>query len=209
MSEKKYGAWSRHLPAMPFEAVMLGAAVFAATQGNIKHVVISLFTFLLCLLPVWFERVAKVRLSSLIQFLYVGFVFASMFAGEVLHIYGIIIWWDDAAHLVSGVLIGLGGLLWLDRLIRHERIRIPIWFRVFFIFCFVAAVATVWEVIEFSSDTFFGTFSQRDDLFDTMTDLVYDVFGGLVVSILAFSYYKEKNIPLLTPFVRHFRQMNP
>lgn len=42
----------------------------------------------------------------------------------------------------------------------------------------VSFAALAWEIVEFASDSFFGTQSQRDNA-DTMGDLIFGLLGGL------------------------------
>ena len=59
-------------------------------------------------------------------------------------------------------------------------------FALFFSF----ACAGLWEVYEFSTDQLIGT-SMQGDAFDTMTDIISGVLGGLVYFVLVAAIKKE------------------
>jgi hypothetical protein len=204
-----YGTIRRHVWAIPLEIVMLGGVVITFSQGNWKHFAASIFTLLVSFLPLLLERWLRIKLPSLLQVAYVGFVFASFFTGEVLHMYARIHLWDDAMHFMSGFLIGLGIILWLGELARrNKRYLIPVWFEALFVFCMSVMIITVWEIIEFSSDQLFGTFSQGADLFDTMIDLVYGSVGSLVMALLWVVHKFGHHVILLSRIISRFALLN-
>ena len=179
---KDYGTIRRHVLAVPFELVMLGGAVGTFMRGDQLHLLTSVFTFCISFLPLVLERRLRVRIPMLIQTVYVAFIFASMFAGEVFGLYGKIWPWDDWMHFASGVLISIGVVLWLT-ILNSRGMKLPSWLQGYLILASAAFVAVLWELAEFASDQLFGTFSQGGDLTDTMLDLLYDVSGAVIVAV--------------------------
>lgn len=179
---KDYGTIRRHGLAVPFELVMLGGAVVTLIKGDQLHLLTSVFTFCISFLPLALERRLRVRIPMLIQTVYVAFIFASMFAGEVFGLYGRIWPWDDWMHFASGVLISAGVVMWL-MILKDRGMKLPSWLQSYMILASAAFVAVLWELAEFASDQLFGTFSQGADLADTMLDLLYDVSGAAIVAI--------------------------
>jgi hypothetical protein len=199
----------RHLGAVPFELVMAGGVVVTLAQHNWKHFAASLFTLLVSFLPLFFERWFRVVLPAWLQITYVAFVFASLFAGEVLHMYSRIWPWDDAMHFTSSLLVGLGVMFWLVMLEHRVKLfHIPIWFGALFILFSAVSVAVLWEIVEFGSDEIFGTFSQGADLFDTMLDLTYQTTSGLIMAVLWIIHNRWGNVPLVSPLIRQFERLN-
>ena len=178
---KDYGTIRRHSLAVPLELVMLGGAAVTFAKGDQLHLLTSVFTFCISFLPLVLERRLRVRIPMAIQTVYVGFIFASMFAGEVFGLYGKIWPWDDWMHFASGVLISIGVVLWLT-ILSSRGMKLPSWLQSYLILASAAFVAVLWELAEFTSDQLFGTFSQGGDLTDTMIDLLYDVFGAAIVA---------------------------
>jgi hypothetical protein len=178
---KDYGTLRRHVVATPFEVVMLCGAVVTFAKGDWLHLLTSVFTFSISFLPLVLERWLRVRIPTLLQTVYVAFVFASMFAGEVFGLYGRIWPWDDWMHFASGTLIAIGVVLWLT-ILRSRGVKLPLWLQSYMILATVALVAVLWELAEFTSDKLFGTFSQGGNLTDTMFDLLYDVCGAAIIA---------------------------
>lgn len=204
-----YGAFRRHLWALPLEAVMLGGVVMTFTQQNWKFLLISLFTFSISFAPLAFERFLKIRLPASFQFTFVLFVFFSMFAGEVWRFYANIWGWDAGIHFLSGILIGLGVILWLRRLLLGKnKVRMPGWMQLLFVLTTSIAVAVIWEVVEFASDQLFGTTSQ-DSLVDTMYDLILGTSGTLLLLTAYIHHGNGKFVPGLGKAIAQFDPLNP
>jgi hypothetical protein len=69
-------------------------------------------------------------------------------------------------------------------------------------------VATLWEIIEFASDEWFGTFSQGADLYDTMMDLIYGIAGGVLMAVAWTIQVKRKKVATVNPVVALFERLN-
>lgn len=203
-------AFRRHIWALPLEMIMAIGVVTTALQANWKHFAASLFTVTASVALLYAERLFRVKLPPLVHFMYVGFIFASLFAGEVLHLYSRIWLWDDIMHFISSFLIGILTAFWLLTLRRRDKsFAIPAWFGAVYILGVAVIAAVAWEIIEFTSDQLFGTYSQGADLFDTMMDLVYETTSGLIVALAWMAYSKGRYVVLLTPILRSFERLNP
>ena len=135
--------------------------------------------------------------------MYVGFVFASMFSGEVFDMYARIWIWDDWMHFASGVLIGLGVVLWMVYL-QDKSLRLPRWLQSYMVIGTAAVFAVIWELAEFASDSIFGTTSQNGDLNDTMLDLLFDTCGAVIVAVVWRLTTAQKDPVGLGKLVAHF-----
>jgi len=179
---KEYGSFKRHILALPLEILMFVAALIMFAVHDMLHVVTSLFTFVVSFLPLLLERWWRVVLPPWLHVTYVLFVFASMFCGEVLHFYLQIPWWDDFMHVSSGILMGLGVILWLQ-LAEKRGADLPHWARLLLIVTIVVTVAALWEFVEFGSDQLFGTKSQDNgSLVDTMIDMIDASIGAVIMA---------------------------
>ncbi|HEU5121646.1 MAG TPA: hypothetical protein VFT59_02280 [Candidatus Saccharimonadales bacterium] len=204
-----YGTFRRHWIALPLEVIMLGGVVVTFSQHNWKHVLASLFTFTISFAPLVFEKLFRVRLPMTYQFVYVLFVFASMFLGEVAHLYRLVRGWDAIMHFLSGVFVGLGVVLWLRTLLHYaKKFRLPLWMQGLFVICFGVTIAVTWEIIEFGSDQVFGTTSQDRSLYDTMTDLIYGTMGVLLLTFLYSFIVRDRVIFGLTWAIEAFERLN-
>jgi len=203
---KDYGTLRRHILAVPFELVMLGGAVVTFAKGDHLHLLTSVFTFCISFLPLVLERRLKLRLPTAVQTVYVAFIFSSMFAGEVFGLYGRIWPWDDWMHFISGVIMGVGVILWLAYL-ELKSVKLPRWLQGYLVLGTVAFAAVLWELAEFASDQLFGTSSQGGDLVDTMLDLLYDTSGAVIVAVAWRLTTKRKDVVGLGRMTAHFTRL--
>lgn len=98
--------------------------------------------------------------------------------------------WDDWVHGVSGVTIGLLGSILVDRMAKEWAPKLPVGIRITIATMFAASIALLWELYEFAADLYLHTFFQQNDLHDTMIDLLYGTFWGLVsASVYYYVHY--------------------
>lgn len=203
-----YGTIRRHGWAIPFEMALAVSAAVLLYIGNYGHMAIALFLFVSSFLPLLIERIWQVRIPAFMHAAYVAFIFASLFAGEVLDMYIRFYPWDDIMHLLSGLLVAIASMLWLTTVIQRAQLQLSAWLYAMSVFCLGAAVAVVWEIFEFCSDQIFGTFMQRNDQFDTMTDMIYGTGGALFVAVLLYCYLTEKYNLGLGRIIAYYVQLN-
>ncbi len=200
----------RHLPAVPFEVVMIGGAIVTFSQGNWKHFAASLFTLVVCFVPLLAEKLFRIILPAAIHFIFAAFIFTSFFSGEVMHFYKNIWYWDDLMHFSSSFMIGtfmMMGLIIVKK--RYKKFFVPPWLSALIVFSATIAVTIIWEISEFASDEIFGTFSQGADLFDTMMDIVYETTSAAIAAWIWILYGKSRKVALITPLLNHFARLNP
>lgn len=160
---------------------------------------------LVIFIPVLVNRVTHLKLTRLMETLFVAFCFCSLILGDVVDFYGRFNWWDDLLHGISGVLLGIVGYSVINifnkiegNTIKFTPVFVSIW-----VLCFALAVGAVWEIIEFVTDGLFGLNSQQylvgsgtfdstealvghEALRDTMQDLMLDLAGALVIAVIGF-----------------------
>jgi hypothetical protein len=78
------------------------------------------------------------------------------------------------------------------------------WFMAFFSFCFAIMLDTIWEIIEFAIDEIFDLNMQQYNLpdgtvligrlalVDTMKELIVDILGALLISIIGYMVLKKR-----------------
>lgn len=133
------------------------------------------------------------------------FAFGALVLGDGLDLYGRFTWWDSLLHAFSGVLLSYIAL-WLIHLImarNSKYVYLNKYFLALFLVCFSVALGAMWEIIEYTYDSIMGTNTQQfmatttgsiysdtdiplsghAALQDTMTDLILDLAGSLVVAI--------------------------
>lgn len=167
---------------------MLATFFIVLAQGQYKFALEAAFTFLISFAPLVVERLARIKLPPLYHLIYVAFVFGSMFTGEVLSMYGR--WWpyDDWVHFASGIVLGLATFVVLRFYQARAGWRLASWLIVAAMIAVNCTISMAWELVEFASDAWFGTFSQGADLVDTMIDMRNGLFGAALTAALAALY---------------------
>lgn len=157
-------------------------------------------------LPSMLEKRWRIDIPSFMHIVFVVFLYAAIYLGEVRSFYYLIPHWDTVLHTFSGAVIGALGFSVVKLLNDSEKIQInlsPI-FVAIFAFSFALAIGVVWEVYEFSFDKLLGLNMQkfaledgtpligREALSDTMKDLIVDALGALATSIMGYVSLKYK-----------------
>ncbi|WML60188.1 hypothetical protein [Neobacillus sp. PS2-9] len=135
--------------------------------------------------PLLLALFTKLQFNLPIVISYLVFLVGSQYFGSILGWYGLG-WWDTFMHFVSGAILAFSGIALYERLIhRNAGDEISPWFVFLFTLSFAALGGVLWEVYEFSSDQFFNMTLQGGGNKDTMTDLIADTIGGLVIAAVA------------------------
>ena len=189
---------------------ILGALIWSLFTGNFLNAGIAVLTLLITLLPPIIERNLKVHYPSEFEIFIMVFIFLSLILGSIGRFYDRFPWWDTMLHVISGVLIGLVGfsLVYLLNRSSWEKIKLSRAFVSLFAFCFALSLGALWEVYEYTVDNAFGWNMQRTGLDDTMSDLVVDAVGALLVSLLGYLYLKG-DINLFDRVERRFIRRHP
>jgi hypothetical protein len=170
----------------------------------------------LTLAPVTLRSKLPVKIPSEFQILAIGFVFASLFLGEIQSYYQLLWWWDASLHASSGLMFGIVGFLLVYVLNENERIDINLRprFLALFAFVFSMAVGALWEVFEFAMDQAFGLQMQKprlgdpSGLTDTMWDLAFDAIGAVIISTFGWWYLIRGQRSFIEDWIRKFIAYN-
>ena len=178
---------------------------------------IAFFVLLISLSPVLLRRKFNLKVPTEFQVLFILFLFASLFLGEIRGFYERFWWWDLLLHATSGLLLGILGFLLVYVLNESERIALAMkpGFVALFAFLFAVAFGGLWEIFEFAMDQIFGTRMQKEmlgdpsGLTDTMWDLIVDSCGALVISLLGWMYMAKRKESFIDEWIRKFIKSNP
>lgn len=176
-------------------SVFLIGALFEIYQMNVIAIILLIGSCLLTFIPEIYTKWTKVSIPIEACFFYNVFIFAAQFLGTYLGAYTFFSWWDIMLHLVSGVMIGYVALIILITVMRSPTIFQKKYALVvaLFIFTVGATGAVIWEIIEFSGDTFLGTNAQLGSLQDTMEDLICGTgVGGLFALYIWWVMHTER-----------------
>lgn len=135
------------------------------------------------LIPLLLSLFTKLQFNLPIIISYLFFLLGSQYFGSILGWYGLG-WWDTFMHIISGVILAFTAIALYERMVHRSAGKaISPWFVFLFTLSFAILGGVIWEVYEFSSDQFFGLSLQGGGNKDTMTDLIADIAGGLVIAI--------------------------
>lgn len=115
-----------------------------------------------------------------------SFIMLAMYFGNVLNFYTYIPHYDKVLHFLSGMIIGVLGLIIYSYFTKENLKNMNIKFAMFFIFIFITSLAGIWEIWEFSTDKIFGLQSQLNSLNDTMTDIIAGTIGGIITLVYVY-----------------------
>lgn len=166
----------------------------------------TLVMILLIWLPIFLNKIIRVRIPASMEIIFVSFCFSTLILGDVADFYGRFHWWDDLQHGMSGILLGVLGYMIINTFNRFEqngRFRYSPAFLSIWVLCFALACGALWEIAEYCIDGWFGLNSQQflaspgtfdksvplqghAALADTMQDLMLDFAGGLLMAVLGY-----------------------
>jgi len=203
---------------LALQAVLIAELLFALwrQQWFVSFIAAGIVT--VTLVPVLLERRFRVHIPSQFQLFAIGFVFASLFLGEVHGYYTRFWWWDIALHTMSGFLLGIVGFLLVHLLNETEEIGLHMkpGFVAFFAFLFALGIGTLWELFEFAMDRFLGMNMQKpmlgdtSGLVDTMIDLLVDAAGALVIALYGYRHLRAADREaFLVRWIHAFVRRNP
>ena len=173
-------------------------------DGRVKSdYVLMLMQCLIGIIALWLPSIMtkkfRLEIPNKIYYLYVIFLYAAIFLGEIQNFYYKFQYWDLILHTLSGKMIGFLGFSVVDILNRvNEHVNLDPFFVAFFAFCFAMMLGGVWEIYEFISDGVLGTNMQkfaieggsllqgRAAVMDTMEDIIVDGIGAFVASTVGY-----------------------
>lgn len=200
------------------QAILVVEVMFAAWDQQWLTAVVTIGIIIVTLVPLFLSKFFRVFIPPEFVLLAIAFVFASLFLGEIRGYYSRFWWWDIALHSCSGILLGIIGFLLVHVLNETKDIGVHMkpGFVAFFAFLFAVGIGALWEIFEFSMDSFFGMNMQKEmlgdpsGLTDTMWDLIVDTLGALVIALLGYSYIKTaRNTSFLERWIQAFIKNNP
>lgn len=181
--------------------VLIAAGVFV-WRGNFESALSTGIIFLLMFVPSILKERYRLYLPFAIEFGIVVFSFSTLFLGEIARFYYYLPFWDKFTHFQSGLLLGASGYVLVYILNEHKKINLglsPAFVSIFAV-TFSLAIGAGWEIFEFAGDSFFGSHWQPDNA-DTMWDLIADVGGALIISVIGYFWmHRHKRLPF-TPWV--------
>lgn len=157
-------------------------------------------------LPSIIGKKLSIEIPSNMYILFIVFLYCAIYLGEVKSFYYTIPFWDTILHTFSGAMLGALGFSFVNLLNDNEKVTVnmsPLFVAVFAL-CFAVSLGVLWEIYEFSFDGLLSLNMQkfalengtlligRAALQDTMKDLIVDILGALVISVIGYIALKNK-----------------
>lgn len=112
--------------------------------------------------------------------------------GETLNFYDNVRYFDKFVHFTIPFFLGFISFILAYTMQATGNLRMSRWPLMFVIVMFSLGLGAVWEIIEYFSDNFLGTYLQASltasPLVDTMNDLIADLLGGIFGALLGWRY---------------------
>ena len=195
--------WQRVLMGVVFIMGLLGVILNKDESVKSEYLFVcaqSAMFLIVSFLPN-FLRKFELDIPDFIYIIFICFCLAHFFCGEILGFFVKIKWWDSVLHTFSGMIIALLSFSLINLLNKNSSgFKLNIFFAALFAFSLTVSIGVIWEIIEFATDTWFGTNMQRayvstmsgrgeallgqSALADTMKDLILDSIGAAVVCLI-------------------------
>lgn len=191
--------------------ILAVGAILEAIQGNWLVAISTAGIVIVAFLPLLLGYRFHVRIPPEFELLAVIFVYASLFLGDVHGYYLKYWWWDILLHTGSGLIMGIFGFLLVYVMNEHEDLEMYMKpsFVGLFAFMFALGMGTLWEIVEFGLDQLLGMNTQGGSLMDTMSDLIVDGIGALIISVFGYSYLSNtRTDSFLERWIQHFIVLN-
>ena len=179
-----------------------------AIEENITIIFWAVVTFAITFLHDYFEKNKKIHIPDILESMIIIFIYAGIFLSARFDLYDDVFWWDVVLHAASGAILGFIGFLAIYKLNSRHSMNISPLFVAVFAFTFAVTMDVIFEIYEFLMDVIFGTDMQSWNLpettieigrafqgiglRDTMSDLIFDTIGALLISVICYFLYKNE-----------------
>lgn len=156
-------------------------------------------------LPSFLSKKLHIEIPVILYSMYIIFLYCAIFLGEVRSFFYRIPFWDSILHSFSSLMLGAFGFMLFSILNKENimNVKLSPFFIALFSFCFALTIGAIWELYEYALDGLLNLnmqkyispdgviFEGRKALVDTMTDLLIDMVGALISSVVG--YFSIKN----------------
>lgn len=148
-------------------------------NGHYESVAICLLTLVLFILPSAIERRLHIDLPDVLEIIILFFIFAAEILGEINEYYLIIPFWDTMLHTINGFLFAAIGFAIVNILNRDKNISMTLspFYMAVTAFCFSMTIGVLWEIFEWSMDSFFALDMQKDVILSNFSSVTLDPGG--------------------------------
>jgi hypothetical protein len=207
MSKKKTASFWLFVGIRVFSIVLIAVTMFTGHWVGMFNAGLTLFvTFIPNILQKKWNIVYPIEIWVVVLL----FVMAALIFGEIFDFYYKFGWWDDVLHTLSGFVIAMVAFIFIKQLNENVDIRVTLspFFAALFAVSFSMAISVVWEIFEYSMDTWFGVNMQKSGLVDTMNDLIVATIGAVIVGVMGYLYLKNGANNLIGRIIEKQEKLN-
>lgn len=138
---------------------------------EIGKVGLGIMSIIFLILPIFVEKICKIKVEKYIKLIYYFFLLVSFILGGLFQLYYSTLYFDLFVHGIFGLLLSI---------IVGTKVKPNSFTNSFLIISVVVFISFLWETLEFFGDVFFNTDHQRriSGATDTMTDLLITMVGS-------------------------------
>ncbi len=179
-ADKKYSKLLKKIIEISFLIIVLLALVLQIISvnlisNNMYYLMLTLAWLFIYILAKYIYINKFYFFPTIYFYVLAIFTFLANILGEIYNFYEVFPWWDNALHLVSGVLIGFVVIVIFDYYHTKLYIRKNLYKDALFTIVIASAaslsIAVVWELFEFSFDMYFNTNMQDGIMIDQLTSI--------------------------------------
>ncbi|MDK2973660.1 MAG: hypothetical protein PWP08_31 [Methanofollis sp.] len=186
---RSYGSPGRDLAYFVQGLILLDIG-YTLWIGDIFMTLVGLFGFFLTVVPYIVSRRTDICMPWEVNLLIALSLYLHL-AGHVSDYYVVFSpYYDKIAHFVSSITVSILGFALVVLVDRYSSLQLTRWMIVFFIVIFTMALGAFWEIYEYLFDILFQTELQHG-LDDTMTDLIFDLFGAVIIAAVGNFYLRR------------------
>ena len=189
-------------------------AILALYEGETLWVFAGLFALAFTFVPMVLRRNFKISIPWVLELL----IFLALFlhvVGGVLDWYDRFPNWDTMTHFISTFMLGVVALIVIYLMhVYWEGFTMDLRAMMVMTVFVGAFLGVVWELMEWTVDLVFGTEEQLG-LDDTMMDLVMDLFGACLASLIGYRWIENGTLRFMTAdlgdelYERIFKKVEP
>ena len=192
------------LPKAPVQSTVVGK--IEKTQSDYTLILVMAIPSLIALfLPTFLKKKFHIEMPLIINIIYDLFFFCAVVLGEYFSFYYRFSGWDNMLHFTSAVLITFVSFSIVSSCIGEEKIKKHPWMLFFFSLCIAEFSGIMWELCEFTMDSF-GLNSQKFQdangvdlvgrlaLMDTMGDIIVNSLGAITAGTIGYVSLKHDQV---------------
>ena len=134
-----------------------------------------------------------VRTSAIIEIIFLIFLFISSILGSLFHFYEFVDYFDKFAHLLSGIVTAILGIIMLKKWRIKSKHQLS--FDIILMNILSLAIASAWEIYEFVASKALNSVLQRvgaSGVTDTVHDMIVALIGSLMVSVMYYAIVRDE-----------------